>query len=78
MIHQACLPLFLFNNAVFERLIFRIFNYTYRLYFQILEIFFVLLDCPVKMQNSVFQMRNPIFSVNYLVNTFSENLDVPI
>jgi len=49
-----------------------------RPYFQMNEYLFVLLkECPMVIQASVFQTRISLITVNYLVDNFFENVDVP-
>jgi len=50
-------------------------NFKFRLR-PVLNYFVILKECPVMIQPSVFLNEN-IFTVNYLVDTFFENVDVP-
>jgi len=42
------------------------------------EIFLLLKECSAEIQTYIFQMKTPFSTTNYLVENFSENVDVSV
>lgn len=57
-------------------MIFVIFKFTWRPYFQVLEIFVPLKNDPVIIQTSVFQIGTTFSLLNYSAGIFFDNFDV--